>query len=173
MNEDIQGDQMIEFNIKPTKSDTPFVTETDIIDENKLFQIIGINNTNMCFIKEVGYYSDPQKKYDILIHQMKLNDCDIKITIPIYKICDINNMRLILLELCIIHNDNIIGLYQYCFINEGNNKLLLINDKENENKNTGKFLIYDSLDNKIIHKYDKFINHQYMLNELIKHIEFI
>ena len=47
---------MIDFNIKPTKSENPFITETDIIyenDTNKLFQIIRLNNTNMCLIKEV------------------------------------------------------------------------------------------------------------------------
>jgi hypothetical protein len=127
----------------------------------------------MCLIKEVGHYSDSKKDYNILIHQMKINECDIKINIPIYKMCDINNMRLVILELSIIYENDIIGLYQYCFINEGSNKLLLINSKENENKNIGKFIIYDSIDNKIIKKYDKFVNHQYMLNELIKYIEFI
>ena len=68
--------KQIEFNIEVTKSETPFITETEIIyenDENKLFQIIGINDTNMCLIKEVGHYSDSKKDYNILIHQMKIN----------------------------------------------------------------------------------------------------
>jgi len=165
-------DDMIDFNIVITKSETPFITETEIIyqnDDNKLFQIIGINNTNKCLIKEVGHYSDSKKDYNILIHQMNINECEIKINIPIYKMCDINNMRLVILELSIIYENDIIGMYQYCFINEGINKLSLINSKENENK--GIFIIYDSIDNKIIKKYDKFINQQYILNELINYIE--
>jgi hypothetical protein len=167
-------DDMIDFNIKPRTSDTPFITETEIIyenDNNKLFQIIGINDTNKCLIKEVGHYSDIKKEYNILIHQMKMKECDIKLNIPIYKMCDINNMRLVILELSIIYENEIIGLYQYCFINEGSNKLLLINGKENETENKGVFIIYDSIDNKIIKKYDKFLNHLYILNELIKYIE--
>jgi len=100
---------------------------------------------------------------------MKLNDYDIKIQIPIYKMNDINNMRLIILELLIICENEIIGLYQYCFINEESNKLSLVNDKINENK--GIFIIYDSIENKIIKRYDKYINHQNTLNELIKYIK--
>ena len=165
---------MIDFNIKPTTTDTPFITETEIIyenDNNKLFQIIGIKDTSKCIIKEVGHYSDIKKDYNITIHQMKMNECDIKIIIPIYKMHEINNMRLIILELSIVYENKVIGLYQYCFINKESNKLLLINNKENNKENIGIFVIYDSLDNKIIKKYDKYENDQYILNELIKYIE--
>ncbi len=165
---------MIDFNIKLTPSKTPFITETDIIynDENKLFQIIGINNSTKCLIKEVGHYSDYNINYNISIHHFFLNMCDIHIIIPIYKLNEINNMRLIILELNITFENNIIGLFQYCFINDGPNILSFFNEKNNDlNTNNGIFVLYDSLENKIIKKYDEFINEQFVLNELIKYIE--
>ena len=148
------------------------ITETEIIYENiqnKLFQIIGIDDTNKCIIKEVGHFSDINKNYNVLIHQMKITECDIKIYTPIYKINEIDNMRLIIMEIQILHNNEIIGLNQFCFISDDIHKTTFMNKENNEN--IGHFVIYDAIDNKIIKKYEKYIGQYNILNELICSIE--
>ena len=169
-------DDLIDFNIKLNPIDKPPITETDMIyenDNNKLYQVIGINNSNKCYIKEVGHYSDEKKDYSITIHQMKLNDCDIKIQTPIYKNNEIDKMRLIIMEIIIMHENDIIGLNQFCFINNDKNQKSYINDinKEDNKINTGKFIIYDAIEQKIIKEYELYENHQYILTELIKSID--
>jgi hypothetical protein len=159
-------DDMVDFNIKLKEIVNPPLTETDIIykdDKHKLLQVIGIDNTNRCIIKEVGIYNNTNKKeHHILLHKTFIDECWVNLYTHLYKMDDIQNIdKLILIRLEIIYENENIGEYQFCFISD---------NKDINKELIGKYCIYNVLDDKITSYYDKYIGASNAMNELINSI---
>lgn len=166
--------KLIDFNIKLKEIDKPPVTETDIDDEQiiKLFQVIGKQDTNTCQIREVGYCEKESKK-NVMIYTNVMNGNIIQIFSHIYSLEELQKTKsLDLISLQIISDQFLVGDYIFKF---DSSKLLNYADhitfRENSEKYiNGFFYIYDNIDSKIINKYDKFINQDDIIPELIKAI---
>lgn len=176
---------MIDFNVKLEELTSPPAIETENVYHNddknkqcdtshymvKLFQTIGIENTNYCIIKEVGC-CDESSKANIITHTSIIKNNKINILTKIYdsnELSDLDKFQIVCLQ--ILSNDIIIGDYQFCFCPK--NKITK-NDFSYYKKDhillQGQFCIYDNMAEKIIKNYSKFIGNDFVVKELIESI---